>query len=274
MTDTVAQDGGQQAEQPAPPRKPIDTSFLDQAVAPPDVSDPGAPPVYQGDFRSAPPPAPRYYPGPQAPYYNAPPRPEEDELNAMVSNTRGYVQGLVNEAIQNSIAPVVGNFANQSSRMNEYLQTTANSNIMTARNNLDQLVRDVLSEDEDFMSDERLQDTVKTTLGRTLASAANRARGGDFREISLLTQWTPNHAKAALMAAKTLYGAGGSGRAPAYNPSATFTEGPSTMGTDTSVDITPDEEQVIAARERVEPGFRDRFIAQKKIAMDRGDWEF
>lgn len=286
MTDTVEPQGGQESPapppEPAPAQGPVDTSFLDAAIMPPDVSDPGAP-VYANDLRTPPPaPEPRHYPGYgyvqggqyKAEYPYQPTSQTDDDLNDLVGNTRGYVSAIVNQILAERADPLLNRMAQASSTVDDFISNTAEAEAYNAKSNIDGLFQSVFRQDEDYMSNPDLRKAINTSIGDMLHTAVVDARSGKFGNIKKLSSWGPNQAMAALAASKQMFGTSANSAAPVGRGNYMATETPRASVPEYNVEITPEEEGVIAFRERLDPSFRERFIAAKQEAINRGDWEF
>lgn len=275
MTDTVNAPAPEPAPAAPAPAGPVDTSFLDAAIAP-DVSNPGAP-QYANDYRSAP-PQPQYqqsnYGPPPQQYGYRPNQNGEEDLNDLVGNTRGYITNLVNQVLAERADPMLSQMSIASGQVSDFISSTADAEAYNAKNNIDGLFQTVFRQDEDYMSNPNLAAAINMSIGNMLRSATNDARRGKFDGVKKLSSWGPNQAKAALAASKQMFGSSAQSSAPVGGGRYMATETSRAPVQNYNVEITPDEEGVIAFRERLDPSFRERFIVAKQKAIERGDWEF
>lgn len=272
MTDTV---NAPAQPEPAPHAQapgPVNTQFLDAAIAPPDLTDPGAP-QYVNDYRTAPPPAQYGGRGPGN-YAPMPVDDPSDDLNYMVKDTRSYVTNIVNQILAERADPLLNRMATASSQVTDFISSTAEAEAYNAKNNINGLFQTVFRQDEDYMSNSELAAAINTSIGNMLHAATIDARSGKFDNIKKLGAWGPRQAAAALAASKQMFGSSGGSTTPVGRGNYMPTETSRAPAQNYNVEITPEEEGVISFRERLDPSFRERFIAAKQVAIERGDWEF
>ena len=260
----------------APP--PVQTAST--AVEPAAV--PQAPPGWIREVGNEPaplppaPPAPTHPPVTYAePAHRPDPVPPEDmALNAVVQNPRGFIGGIVHEALDQRVNPAFAAMAETAGAVNSYLSAQSRVAIKNAQDNVEKLYSEVFHQDEAYNSNPNIKRDVDKTFQNLLQSGIHATRSGDFEGIVETGALTPLQANAALNAVKTLHGVTGNA-VTGPNVGTAVVESPTSHApiTQTDVQITPEEENIIAFRERIDPGFRNDYIAAKKEAIVRGDFQ-
>jgi len=245
------------------PGQSVDTSFVDQAIA--DVTPPPAP------APTSPP-----MPAPTAPIPEGPPPGINPDLEYMVKQPREFVRAIIQEAINNEVMPGIASSQKIAGSVENFLTSSAEAETHIAASRMKEMTQKVLGADEDYRSNSDLRKRINNSLKEQLTNAKSRAMNGDFTNLKNLSNFGPEHYEAILLATKRLSGIPATSSVPAttYQPSS-YTEGVTgAPAGDGGVELTPDDELVIAAYERTRPGYRDKYIKMKQEAIQRGDWEF
>jgi len=199
--------------------------------------------------------------------------PEDMALNAIVNNPRGFIGSIVNEALEQRVDPAFRSMSETAGSVNNYLTAKSREGVSKAQSNVERLYAEVFQQDEAYNSNPNVKKDVDQTFYNLLEAGVNDTKGGHFDRIIELGGMTNLQAQAALNAVKTVRGVVGS---PVNSPNvgtAVVERPTSSGGMEPSVPITQEEEQIIAFRERIDPGFRARFTEAKKVAIEKGDFE-
>ena len=251
-------------------------------VAPPSwIDSVGAPvaPQYQAPPQYQPPPQPYQPPQPPPQDYTAPPAAvggmdaNDRALYELVHQPEAWVRGMTRTEVQNSVAPVIGQVQEATAQMHNYIKTQADASEHAAKNNVKMLYSDVINQDETYNSNPQVKAEVDRTIQNMLGNSIAASRNGDFGDVSRMARMTPLEAKATLNAIKTVHGELGT-QTLAPQVGTAVVERPTAAAPGPSVSLDADEEAAIAWRERVDPTFRGRYIEAKKVALQRGDWQF
>ena len=199
--------------------------------------------------------------------------PNDRALYELVHRPEDWVRGMAATEVQNTVGPIIDQVRNTSAQIGNYINTQANAQERMAKNNVKTLYNEVMNQDEDYNSNPRIKAEVDRTFQSLLGNSIQAARNGNFDDISTMSSLSSLEARATLNAIKTMNGVAGS-QTLAPNVGTAVVERPTASTPTPSVEITADEEQAIAWRERVDPTFRARYIDAKKVAIERGDWQF
>ena len=192
------------------------------------------------------------------------------QLASFVDDPDAYVDALVERRVAQRIEPLMHQVESSRARQDSFLHANAQENINAARGAIERAYN-VFNQDEAFLQDHRIQTQIGRTFDTMYREAVYNAKQGNFAPIVRLANLTKEQARGALGAAKGLIGSPSVGAAPLGIQGAmveSSTAGPSAY----DVQLTPDEEAAVAVIERQEPGYRQRFIAEKKNTMERGDF--
>ena len=255
------------AAEPEPESPPVSPDWLDGAGAVPEP-EPAPQPQYppQQPYPQAPPP--QYAQVPQ----QAPQTLSDQQIESFVRGPRDFVEPIIREIVESQMGPAAMQSQQAAYGVQSFISSQAEASIGNAKRAIGDAYKDVFNQDEAFRGNKELQNRVGASLHGLLEQAAHGARGGNFNDISLFQSFGPAQARATLAAAKALMGIQGQAVAPMNVAGAVVERTAGAVQKDT-VQLTADEETTIAARTRVEPGYRDRYIAAKEEAIKRGDVE-
>jgi hypothetical protein len=259
-------------EPQAPEAPPVSPDWLDEAAAPAQaVQDYGRQPQYQQQQypQQYAPQQPQVQPQMQQPGQVM----SEDMLEAFVRDPNGYVNRLVQAQVEQAIGPAAMTAMQAASGVSSFIHAQAETGIGEAKKAISSAYKDVFNQDETFRSNQDLQRRVGGSLQALLEQAAYKARSGDFSDLAMFRSFGEQQARATLAAAKALAGITGRSESP-MSVAGAVVESPVARASRDDVQLSAEEEDVISARSRVEPGYRDRYIAAKKEAIKRGDFTF
>lgn len=255
------------AAEPELESPPVSPDWLDGAGAIPEP-EPAPQPQYppQQPYPQAPPP--QYAQVPQ----QAPQTMSDQQIESFVRDPDTYVNRLVQAQVEQAMGPTAMQANQAAYGVQSFISSQAEASIGNAKRAIGDAYRDVFNQDEAFRGNKELQNRVGASLQGLLEQAAYGARGGNFNDIALFQSFGPAQARATLAAAKALMGIQGQAVAP-MNVAGAVVERTAGAVQKDAIQLTADEETTIAARSRVEPGYRDRYIKAKQEAIDRGDVE-
>jgi hypothetical protein len=199
--------------------------------------------------------------------------PNDRALYELVHRPEDWVRGMTRTEVQNTVAPVIGQVQEATAQIHNYIKTQADAQERNAKNNVKMLYNEVINQDETYNSNPQVKAEVDRTIQNMLGNSINAARNGDFGDVSRMAAMSPLEAKATLNAIKTVHGELGT-QTLAPQVGTAVVERPTAAAPGPSVALDADEEAAIAWRERVDPTFRSRYINAKKVALERGDWQF
>lgn len=277
------------AEPAAPPQAPVEEKAAETDGASPPPIDPTvwldeaervAEYAAAGGGPPQPPPRPaepQYREPSYQPYnqYNEPPpqKPKEfvdRQLANFVDDPDGYVDALVERRVAQRIAPLLQEVQDARMKQDSFLTANAQENIGAARAAIERAY-DIFNQDEVFVNDRRIQTQVGKTFDTMYRDAVYNAKQGNFGPIIRLANLNEAQARGALGAAKGMFGSPSRPESP-HSVYGGMVES-STPGRQTyDVQLTPEEEDAIAVIERQEPGYRQRYIEERKTSIERGDF--
>ena len=199
--------------------------------------------------------------------------PQDRAFYELVHRPEDWVRGMARSEVEQIVAPVYGEVQRAASQISQYLKDQATVSERNAKTNVKRLYTEVIQNDEDYNSNPAFRVAVDRSFEGLLKNSMDSARNGRFEDISRLASLSNLEARAALNGLKTLHGSPGSVTSGPQMGTA-FVERPTAQVPDSSVELTREEEAAIAWREHADPGFRERYIESKKIALERGDWQF
>ena len=249
-------------------------------VAPDWLDEAGAPAQAVQDYGQPPQPQRQQQPQYQQQYQQVPPQMQqpnqmmsEDQIEAFVRDPGAYVNRLVQAQVEQAIGPAAMQAMQAASGVSSFIAAQAETGISEAKKSIADAYKEVFNQDETFRSNKELQSRVGGSLRSLLDQAAMGARNGNFNDLALFRQFGPAQARATLAAAKALMGIQGKAEAP-MRVAGAVVESSAPRAAAGDVDLSAEEEEVIAARSRVEPGYRERYIKSKREAIKRGDFTF
>lgn len=199
--------------------------------------------------------------------------PNDRALYELVHRPEEWVRGMAQQEVQQSVAPVIGQVQDAASGIANFLRDQTDTQSNSAKENIKRLYTDVINQDEDYNSNPTIKAEVDRTFQNMLNNSITAARNGSYADIGRMAAFTDLHARATINAIKTMHGGLGN-QTLAPQVGTAVVERPTAAAPGPSVEITPDEEQAIAWREKVDPNFRSKYVAAKKTAIQQGDWQF
>jgi len=193
------------------------------------------------------------------------------QIEQFVKDPDAYIGRLVQARVEQAMGPLAMQAMQTSQGVGSFIAAQAETSISTAKKAVADAYRDVFNQDEAFRGNRELQERVGGSLRGLLEQAARGARSGNFNDIALFQSFGPAQARATLAAAKALMGLPGKAGAP-MNVAGAMVERATPKAVKGDVQLSAEEESAIAARSRVEPGYRERYIAAKQEAIKRGDF--
>jgi hypothetical protein len=177
---------------------------------------------------------------------------------------------MVERRVAARMAPLLREVEQSRARQDSFLHANAQENINAARAAIERAY-DVFNSDEVFTQDHRIQTQVGKTFDTMYREAVFNAKQGNFGPIIRLANLSEDQARGALGAAKGIFGSPSRADAP-LGIQGGMVESPTAGHQTYDVQLTPEEEQAIAFLERREPGYRQRFLAEKRITDERQDF--
>jgi len=256
-----------------------------EPVAPEPTPEPAAEPEPQGaDWLNEPatpeppqPPPPQYPPQPpaqypQQPQYQRPPQQpimSEGEIEEFIRQGPSNFNRAI---VQEQLAPVQNQVMGMMGAVQNYLQAEVARAETSAKTTIDQAYRDVFSKDEAFRSNPELKRRIDASLQGLLNNATQAAKQGYFDDLNMMRNFGPAQARAALAAAKAMIGVPGTAAAP-MEVAGAVVESPTPSVPRADVQLSADEEAIIAARSRADEGFRERYLRARQETEAAGDFE-
>jgi len=197
----------------------------------------------------------------------------ERQLATFIDDPDAWVDQLVERRLEQRLAPILGQVGNAYNATNSLMQSQAKAGISNARRAIERAYDQVFNQDDDFLSNPRIQTEVGKMLDNMFQEASVRAYHGDFGPIMSLSYFTPEQAKGALGAAKGMWGTGSPGGAP-INMVGGQVESSTAHPPGVDMQLEPWEESAIAFHSRTNPNYRQEYMQKKREAIDAGDFEF
>lgn len=256
---------------PEPEAPPVDTAWLDTAEQVEHYAQQGPPPQPQ----QLPPQA---YPQPaQQQYSGRGPMPDGDIQKLVDMGPRAYMETYMTDFIDERTNQAIGPLMEQASRavggVQNYIATEIQKGVSNAKAAIARAY-DVFNKDNAFRSNPQLQQAIEGQLKSILVNATQDAYRGDLTSLSNLQSINEKHAAATLQAQKAYLGIQSGGAAPVQMTGAQVASTSPQTNVDQGGNLTPAEEQLVEVRERLEPGYRQRFIDAKKETLRLGDFNY